>query len=70
MISAKKRGKHMDIDPKELKHQKCPYDEDQAILLVDVETESAPATDEDGNLQYYCRAGKHVFSIDEDGKAR
>jgi len=60
----------MDIDLKELKNQKCPYDKDQAILLVDVETESAPATDEDGNLQYYCRAGKHVFSVDEDGKAK
>jgi hypothetical protein len=59
----------MDIDINELMYQKCPYDKDQAILLVDLETESAPATDEPGNLQYYCLAGKHVFSIDEDGEA-
>lgn len=59
----------MDIDLDELMYQTCPVDEDQAILLVDLETESAPATDEDGNLQYYCLAGQHVFSVDEDGEA-
>ncbi len=58
----------MDIDIDELKYQTCPIDKDQAILLVDLETESAPATDENGNLQYYCLAGQHVFSVDEDGK--
>ena len=58
----------MDIDIDELRCQKCPVDKDQAILLVDLETESAPATDENGNLQYYCLAGKHVFSVDEDGE--
>jgi hypothetical protein len=56
----------MDIDLDELKYQTCPIDEDQAILLVDLETESAPATDADGNLQYYCLAGQHVFSVDDD----
>ena len=59
----------MDIDLDELMYQTCPTDNDQAILLVDLETESAPATDEDGNLQYYCEAGQHVFSVDEDGEA-
>jgi hypothetical protein len=58
----------MDIDIDELRYQTCPIDKDQAILLVDLETESAPATDENGNLQYYCLAGQHVFSVDEDGK--
>jgi hypothetical protein len=59
----------MDIDLDELMYQTCPIDEDQAILLVDLETESAPATDEDGNLQYYCLTGQHVFSVDDDGEA-
>jgi hypothetical protein len=59
----------VDIDLDELMYQTCPTDNDQAILLVDLETESAPATDEDGNLQYYCKAGQHVFSVDEDGEA-
>jgi len=58
----------MDIDIDELRYQTCPIDKDRAILLVDLETESAPATDENGNLQYYCLAGQHVFSVDEDGK--
>ena len=58
----------MDIDIDELRYQTCPIDKDQAILLVDLETESAPATDGNGNLQYYCLAGQHVFSVDEDGE--
>ena len=58
----------MDIDIDELRYQTCPIDKDQAILLVDLETESAPATDENGNLQYYCLAGQNVFSVDEDGE--
>ena len=57
----------MDIDIDELMYQTYPIDKDRAILLVDLETESAPATDENGNLQYYCLAGQHVFSVDEDG---
>lgn len=58
----------MDIDIDELMYQTCPIDKDRALLLVDLETESAPATDENGNLQYYCLAGQHVFSVDEDGE--
>jgi hypothetical protein len=58
----------MDIDIDELRYQTCPIDKDRAILLVDLETESAPATDENGNLQYYCLAGQHIFSVDEDGE--
>jgi hypothetical protein len=52
------------------KHHTCPVDEEEAILLVDVETEAVPATDEDGNLLYYCIEGHHIFSVDEDGGTR
>jgi hypothetical protein len=52
-----------------LKHHVCPEDEQEATLLVDVETESVPVTDENGDLLYYCVEGKHVFSVDEDGRA-
>ena len=52
-----------------LKHHTCPDDAEEATLLVDVETESEPVTDEDGNLLYYCVEGQHVFSVDEDGRA-
>jgi len=41
-------------------------DQEDAILLVDVETESIPVTDEDGNLQYYCIEGQHSFYVNED----
>jgi hypothetical protein len=41
-------------------------DQEDAILLVDVETETVPVTDEDGHLQYYCLEGQHTFYIDED----
>ena len=51
------------------KHHTCPEDEEEATLLVDVETETIPKRDEDGNLLYYCVEGKHVFPVDEDGGA-
>ncbi len=51
------------------KHHTCPVDEEEGTLLVDVETETIPATDEDGNLLYYCEEGHHIFSVDEDGRA-
>ena len=44
-------------------------DEEEATMLVDVETESVPTTDEDGNLLYYCIEGQHIFSVDEDDRA-
>jgi hypothetical protein len=55
----------MDLD--DVKYSTCPLDASTGILLVDIETETAPDTDEDGNLQYYCMEGGHVFSVDEDG---
>jgi len=39
-------------------------DED-AILVTDID-ETAPLTDDDGNLQYYSTGGRYVFSVDED----
>lgn len=58
------RGTCMNLD--ELKYYPCPMDQEDAILLVDVETETVPVTDEDGHLQYYCLEGQHTFYIDED----
>jgi len=59
------------------KHETCPIDEQDAILVVDVETESVPLRDEDGNLVYYCLEGEHTFSLENqpayergDGKKR
>lgn len=49
-----------------IKYCTCDEDEDEGILLVDIETETEPTTDEDGCLLYYCPAGQHIFSSDED----
>ncbi len=50
------------------KHQTCPLDEEDAILLVDVETESIPLTDEEGNMLYYCLEGEHTFAAESDDR--
>ena len=47
-------------------YYQCPMDQEDAILLVDVETETIPATDEDGNMLYYCIEGQHIFAVDDD----
>lgn len=52
---------------KDIKHKRCPEDEGEGILLVDVETEMIPKRDKNGNKQYYCLDGHHTFSEDEDG---
>ena len=49
------------------KYYTCPEDGEDATLMVDLETETEPETDEDGNMQYYCTEGGHYFSVDEDG---
>ena len=49
-----------------IKYHTCPIDDEDGVLLVDAETEMEPSTDSDGNLQYYCMAGHHTFSADED----
>ena len=51
----------------EIKYHTCPVDEEEAIILVDVETEAIPSIDAEGNIQYYCPSGSHTFSVDEDG---
>jgi hypothetical protein len=53
----------------------CPRDDGVAVLLVDVETESVPYTDEDGNPLYYCPEGQHLVTCHRNdawggGKAR
>jgi hypothetical protein len=48
------------------KHHTCPEDESEGTLLVDVETETVPQTDEDGNVLYYCSEGSHVFAVEEE----
>jgi hypothetical protein len=53
------------MDVEHIKYQTCPYDNEEGVLIVDLE-EDTPATDEDGDLQYYCLGGHHTFSLDED----
>lgn len=60
----RKRYFRMSIEA--IKYYTCSADEEEGILLVDVESEAFPDTDAKGNLQYYCPAGHHIFSVDED----
>ncbi len=48
-----------------IKYQTCPYDDEDGILLTDID-ETDPATDENGELQYYCLSGHHTFSYHDD----
>lgn len=48
----------------QIKYCTCPLDQEEGILLTDLE-ENLPQTSGEGDLQYYCLAGKHVFSLEE-----
>ena len=56
------------MDLEQIKYQTCPFDQEEGILLTDIE-EIFPATDGDGDLQYYCIAGQHTFTLDEDSES-
>jgi hypothetical protein len=49
----------------QIKYQTCPFDQEEGILLTDLE-EIFPQTDDHGDLQYYCLAGKHTFKHRDD----
>lgn len=51
---------------RDIKYHNCPEDDEEAVLLVDPETETEPVLDEDGNLMYYCRGGEHLMAVDAD----
>lgn len=45
----------------------CPDCGTEAIILVDIETESTSETDESGNKQYHCPSCHKTFAVDADG---
>lgn len=47
-----------------IKHHTCALDKGDGILLVDVETETIPFTDKEGNRLYFCIDGCHMFAVD------
>lgn len=46
-----------------MKYYTCPTCGQEAVLVVDVETETIPVTDEAGNTQYYCLHCHRIFSV-------
>ena len=50
-----------DLQP--LKHYSCPDCHRDAILLVDVDTDTMPLLDDDGDLQYFCLGCGIIFAI-------
>jgi hypothetical protein len=58
MITASMR---CSMDVRQIKRRICALDQGEAILLVDLETETVPQTDIHGDALYYCLQGHHVF---------
>lgn len=52
----------------QIKKWTCALDRGEAILLVDIETETIPLTDASGNKLYYCLEGHHTFAVKQDKK--
>ncbi len=50
-----------------IKHHICALDKGEGILLVDIETETIPRTDKQGNRLYFCTHGSHLFAVDAQG---
>jgi hypothetical protein len=50
-----------------IKHHTCALDKGDGILLVDIETETIPRTDRQGNRLYFCTHGCHLFAVDAQG---
>jgi hypothetical protein len=48
-----------------IKHHACALDKGDGILLVDIETETIPRTDKQGNRLYFCTHGNHLFAVDD-----
>jgi len=47
-------GRFPTSDLEHIRYQQCPACHKYAILLVDVQTETVPRTDQQGNKQYHC----------------
>ena len=54
------------MDLQQIKYHTCSFDQELGVLLVDIETETLPETDPEGNNQYYCLGGKHIFSVETE----
>ncbi len=46
-----------------IRHCECPQDQGEGILLADIETETIPRIDQNGNVLYYCLQEHHIFSV-------
>lgn len=70
------RGKYMGVlngrfptlDLEHIRYQQCPACHKYAILLVDVQTETVPRTDQQGNKQYHCLECRRTFAVDKNGE--
>ena len=54
------------IQSSDKKHT-CPDCGEEAIILVDIETETVPELDSAGNKQYGCPNCHRTFSVNADG---
>ena len=56
------------MDLQQIKYHTCSLDHELGVLLVDIETETLPEKDPEGNNQYYCLGGKHIFSVEDEAE--
>ncbi len=59
-------GRFPTPDLERIKYQQCPVCHKYAILLVDVQTEAFPRTDQRGNKQYHCLECQLTFAVSKD----
>ncbi len=57
------------MDLQSIRHHVCSLDHGEGIILVDVEFETQPRTDDRGNRLYYRLTGHHIFSVKAQGRA-
>lgn len=49
------------------KEHACPRCQGQSVVVVDIETESIPQVDTQGNPRYHCLECQCTFSVDQQG---
>ena len=54
----------------DIKYHACPVGHQRAILLVDLQTDTIPELDNEGNRQYYCPTCLRFFSVSSSAKRK
>jgi len=64
----RENGHYVKRPLQDIKYHACPVGHKRAILLVDLQTDTIPELDNEGNRQYYCPVCLRIFSIGSSAK--